>query len=610
MDNYDKNINSWTKEQFIEYLKSRGVNQSFEEYSSDDLLAIALSFDDESYINHTNGANDSIDNNDLPEVNSNIVENMPVIHEDNNSTPNEHPNNIELDKNEAIYDINEISNNITENEHENIILDENERLNLILSFCEATGTEFEEAEKILESSKWDLGSSISSHFENADIINDRTNYQNISYQNSRVFTAAASTISESHPISMNIPVMGDEDGIHPNILNYMRTMHQAINFNHSDDDDDDDFNDIVNNRNNHNINNENNRKVDEYDDEGIRRPDPVRNQRLVSGYHNISTDPLARADDPSVEWIYKPPSQLSYPGSWTDAKVVAKDDSKWLLVNIQSHTEFTSHRLNGETWNDDTIESIVRSSFLFWQRGHTSGDGINFMRMYHINEIDLPIILIIDPRTGLKVYSIKGFISPDDFSALLVEFLEVNTFDSTTAPVIRDIDTTDWHDRYANSMQDPNSPISKIQSDVTVDFNADDNNVEMNIDSDNNNDQDIVYNENDNKNNAVENIDEDTTSNTFKPNYGVVPDEPDTMNENSVKISIRYATNGKAVVRRFHKNDLVKSIFAVLLNDIPEAATREFDVVTSFPTRSLSSILETTINEAGLGGSQVIMRWL
>eukprot|EP01035_Chromulina_nebulosa_P021194 gene21194-27456_t len=279
MDNYDKNITSWTKEQIIEYLNSRGVNQSLEEYSSDDLLAIAQSFEDEN---------------------------------------------------------------------------ESERLNLILSFCEATGTEFEEAEKILESSKWDLVSSISSHFENADIINDRTKYQNISYQNSRIFTAAASsTISDSHPVSMNIPAIDDEDGIHPN----------------GDDDDDEDYNEIVENRNNKNQNNENNRIVDEYDDEGIRRPDPVKNQRLVSGYHNMSTDPLARADDPSVEWIYKPPSQLSYPGSWTDAKVVAKDDSKWLLVNIQSHTEFTSHRLNGETWNDDTIEAIVRSSFLFWQRG-------------------------------------------------------------------------------------------------------------------------------------------------------------------------------------------------------------------------------------------------
>ena len=78
-----------------------------------------------------------------------------------------------------------------------------------------------------------------------------------------------------------------------------------------------------------------------------------------------------------------------------------------MLVNLQSHEQFSSQLLNRDTWTDETIESILRSTYLFWQRGHTTRDGKAYMRTYKINaDDDLPHIAIIDPRTGAKLVTL------------------------------------------------------------------------------------------------------------------------------------------------------------------------------------------------------------
>ena len=89
------------------------------------------------------------------------------------------------------------------------------------------------------------------------------------------------------------------------------------------------------------------------------------------------------------------------------AKQKANFEQRWLLVNIQSHLQFASDELNRDTWSDENIKWILRSQFLFWQRGHTSPDGQEFMRLYKIQEEDLPIIMIIEPMTGAKKATYK-----------------------------------------------------------------------------------------------------------------------------------------------------------------------------------------------------------
>ena len=82
-------------------------------------------------------------------------------------------------------------------------------------------------------------------------------------------------------------------------------------------------------------------------------------------------DVMGRAEDDAVDWMFSPPSHLSFAGNYEMALGMCNSDRKWLLVNVQYHEEFSSHMLNRDTWCDETVEQIVRSSFIFWQRGST-----------------------------------------------------------------------------------------------------------------------------------------------------------------------------------------------------------------------------------------------
>ena len=81
---------------------------------------------------------------------------------------------------------------------------------------------------------------------------------------------------------------------------------------------------------------------------------------------------------------------------------------------------------------------------------------------------------------------------------------------------------------------------------------------------------------------------------------------------NVVKVSVKLPW-GKQVVRRYHKTDLVQSVysFAQSLSIEKDAANKGkgFDLCTAYPSLSLSDLMTNTIGEAGIAGSQVIMRW-
>jgi hypothetical protein len=90
-------------------------------------------------------------------------------------------------------------------------------------------------------------------------------------------------------------------------------------------------------------------------------------------------------------------------------KLKAKQETRWVLVNIQYDPEISSHYLNIDLWRNETIESIIRNNFVFWQRGHTSKDGKYFMKLYGLTDKDLPYICIVDPRTGVNCKNLTVF---------------------------------------------------------------------------------------------------------------------------------------------------------------------------------------------------------
>ena len=66
--------------------------------------------------------------------------------------------------------------------------------------------------------------------------------------------------------------------------------------------------------------------------------------------------------------MFAPPTHLMYTaGGFQGARAVAKDSKRWLLVNIQKDSEFSSHALNRDVWRDELVENLVREGFIFWQ---------------------------------------------------------------------------------------------------------------------------------------------------------------------------------------------------------------------------------------------------
>eukprot|EP01083_Nonionella_stella_P175308 610139_1 len=85
-----------------------------------------------------------------------------------------------------------------------------------------------------------------------------------------------------------------------------------------------------------------------------------------------------------------------------------------------------------------------------------------------------------------------------------------------------------------------------------------------------------------------------------------VGDEP---TENAARIMIRMP-DGKRLVRRFGKDNVVKVIYAFVAQSNEEAkGGREFELKAGFPPKNLLDSVNESIASAGLAGESVTVRW-
>jgi hypothetical protein len=67
--------------------------------------------------------------------------------------------------------------------------------------------------------------------------------------------------------------------------------------------------------------------------------------------------------------LFKLPADLVFSGNLDLAKARAVAEGKWLLLNVQSATEFASHRLNRDTWSHEALKEVLKGTFVFYQVG-------------------------------------------------------------------------------------------------------------------------------------------------------------------------------------------------------------------------------------------------
>lgn len=66
--------------------------------------------------------------------------------------------------------------------------------------------------------------------------------------------------------------------------------------------------------------------------------------------------------------MYRPPIEITFQGTFDQAKAEAERRDRLLLVNLQAPSEFACQRLNRDTWRDEKVRQLVQQSFVFWQQ--------------------------------------------------------------------------------------------------------------------------------------------------------------------------------------------------------------------------------------------------
>jgi hypothetical protein len=125
--------------------------------------------------------------------------------------------------------------------------------------------------------------------------------------------------------------------------------------------------------------------------------------------------------------LFRPPLELIERGTFEQVRQKALAKRMWMLVNVQTITEFDCQRLNRDTWSDTGVKSIVTQRFMLWQVLQDSDEGARYCRFYPVNT--LPHIAVIDPRTGERVEHWQGFVDPVTLVNQLNQFLETHDLD-------------------------------------------------------------------------------------------------------------------------------------------------------------------------------------
>eukprot|EP01084_Bolivina_argentea_P165661 287762_1 len=353
------------------------------------------------------------------------------------------------------------------------------------------------------------------------------------------------------------------------------------------------------------------------DEDGIRAPLPTVRDTLLSdgvfhGNFMAAYDSGGEEQEDSSTWIFSPPEGLSATTSFKHTKILCERQERWLLINIQDPQIIASHNLNRDVWGDETVQSIIQAFFVFWQRSSISQQAEEFLRRYHIASDKLPHTSILDPRTGLMLLQIEGYIEKEDMCMMLVDFLEKNQVGQTKAPRLRTI-----------SISGTASCISAKESEEeeSKQGNEDDQECQqINVDHVDEGsclssiDFQVVE-----EKKAAADADTDapscvmTESENSLPPIMVMPPPPEPSIDavDAIRVQLKLPDGGKAIARRFLKMDSVEHLFEVARSLLPpEQRDQPFDITLDFPPRSLLHLKSKTLSETDASGAALALRWL
>ncbi|XP_038701358.1 plant UBX domain-containing protein 7-like isoform X2 [Tripterygium wilfordii] len=288
--------------------------------------------------------------------------------------------------------------------------------------------------------------------------------------------------------------------------------------------------------------------------------------------------------------LYRPPFHLMFQGSFEKAKAVASMQDKWLLVNLQSTKEFSSHMLNRDTWANEAVAQTITTNFVFWQVYDDTSEGKKVCTYYKLDSI--PVVLVIDPITGQKMRSWVGMVQPESFLEDLVPFMDGGPRDhhvtlshkrpresATIRPHNAKVSSSETHDEDKELQRALAASMERVK------------------------DADIGEKE-------VTTIDNELETCPKKsPAYPPLPEEAKGDRKLLCRVGVRLP-DGRRVQRNFLHIDPIQLLWSFCYSQLGEAETRQFRLTQAIPgAKSLDYESKLTFGQSGLDNSMVLVTW-
>ncbi|CAG8620391.1 15160_t:CDS:10 [Funneliformis mosseae] len=326
-------------------------------------------------------------------------------------------------------------------------------------------------------------------------------------------------------------------------------------------------------------------------DGGMIRRDVPRTRRSRDYTHrNFAGDVIPHRIVPSeatrLADLFSPPFDIIHKENFEKTRIRARNDGKWLMVDIQNIKEFSSQLLNRDLWTDKTVKDVIRAHFLFLQYNSDSPDGQQYINFYPIE--NYPHIAIIDPRTGERVKVWSTQTEPTEFLIGVTDFLERYSLTDPMKPTStpkKALSEMSEEEQLRAAMEESlnyNNKNVEVQTSKQIDFESEsDDDMEI---------EDVI---------EVDSIPEEHVS-TFDTIQPVEREEA--QGPTSAMIKFRLA-DGQTIIRRFEKLDPVRYLFEFIKATVPNLKNQQFELVCH--RNNLINHVDETVEAAGLSNSLV-----
>lgn len=287
--------------------------------------------------------------------------------------------------------------------------------------------------------------------------------------------------------------------------------------------------------------------------------------------------------------LYRPPFALMFQGPFEKAKDAAKAQNRWLLVNLQSTKEFSSHMLNRDTWANEAVSQTITSNFIFWQVCDDTEEGSKVSTYYKLDSV--PVILVLDPVTGQKMRLWRGMVQPESLLEDLLPFMDGSPNDHHFSLS---------HKRPRESLQ---APPSKIQNRTTEE------DEEMQLALAASMEGMIDTGGASSKDGDTTNTEEEIPKND-KPTYPPLPEEPKGERNLLCRVGVRLP-DGRRLQRSFFRSDPIQLLWSFCYAHLDQVDPRSFRLTQAIPgaSKDLDYESKLTFEESGLSNSMISVTW-